>query len=289
MAKSHLKQFRIQSLANKCSHFNITESCEYCHKSQIKWYQKIKKKGFEDIEDNNLGYLKKWTGISSIIDNQVQESWPEPNFSREEELLNHSDFKVICENLFKHQNNVITSKVMINIWGSHCKGLSLRQLENKYKIPNPTIFRAIRKLKGFMKIMDLNQNVVVVIRSFDPEEDSKLIFSSWRKSVWFDTHENNQIDFAFFRKKTKEIKNILNDSNTIVKIACDKNKPDQIVGYSVMTNNSIEFVYIKFDYRKEGIATLLTKGFKTIAKPSTKIGASIAKNHGLKERDEKEE
>lgn len=132
--------------------------------------------------------------------------------------------------------------------------------------------------------MDIEQNVIVVLRDFIPEEDSRLIFSTWRNNVWFDTHTDDQIDPIFFRKKTKEIKEILTHPSTIVKIACDKNKADQIIGYAVMNDNSIEFVYIKFDYRKEGVATLLTKGFLTVANPSTKIGAAIIKSHELKIR-----
>lgn len=277
-------------MSTKCRHFNIVESCEDCLNIQKQWYKKLK--GFEDIEDSKFRLLKKWTGVSDLIDHQIQEeestlktNWPAPNFTKEEELLNYPDLEIICERLFKHKNNVIKSETMVKIWRVHCEGLSLRDIGISFNLHNVTVFRAIRKLKELMKIMDLN-TLVVVIRQFKPEEDSKLIYSTWRNSVWFDSHTDNELDPAFYRWKTKEIKKILSLPGIEIKIACSKDNPDHIIGYAILNINTIEFVYIKLDYRKEGIAKLLTKDFVDIAKPTTKIGVAIARSHGLKIKGE---
>jgi hypothetical protein len=55
-----------------------------------------------------------------------------------------------------------------------------------------------------------------------------------------------------------------------------------------MTGSIIEFVYVKIDYRKQGIAKLLTRGFIFVAKPTTKIGASIVKKNNLRIQGEED-
>lgn len=257
---------------------------------QSRWYSKLKKKGFEDIEDQGLRLLKKWTGVSNVLMDQIftqepemplQSNWPDTKFSKEEEFSNHEDFEKICENLFKHKNNVISGKGIVFIWRSHCEGLSLRQIEALYNIPNATIFRAIRKIKEFIKIMDLDQKKVVITRNYDPQVDNPFIFSTWRNAIWFDTHKEDEVDHVYFRVMTKEIRRILERQNTEVKVACLKEDPDHIIGYGVVDNGTIEFVYIKIDYRNQGIAILLTKGFVDIAKPKTRLGVIIAKKKDL--------
>lgn len=290
-----------KNLYSKCGHFNIIESCKDCQKIQRQWYKKLK--GFDDIEDQRLRLLKKWTGVPFVIeeenfiinildqiqsqspDTPVQSSWPEAYFVKEEEFLNHPDFESICENILKHGNNVITTKTMVKIWQSHCEGASLREIEKLYKIPNATVYRAIKKLREMISLMDLDKNEVVIVRDHNPSKDDPLIFSTWRNSVWFDVHREEKIDPAFFRIKTKEIKTTLLSPNTQVKVACSKENPDHIIGYAILDNKTIEFVYIKIDYRGQGIATLLTKGFATVATPCTKIGSAIVKNHGLKTKE----
>lgn len=285
----------------KCGHSIITTGCKTCNSLQEKWYRKLK--GFEDIEDKNFQLLKKWTGISDTIadddkkviniidliqsqapDKPLGNCWPQTNFCKEEELLNHPEFEVICQKLFKHRNNAINASTMLGIWRAHCEGLSLREIEAEFNIHNTTIFRAIKKLEDLMNIMDLDPIETVVIRPYESKSDDPFLFSSWRNSVWFDAHTNNQIDPVFYRQKTKEIKILLNIPGVETRMACLKNNPDQIVGYSVLNHNTLEFVYVKLDYRNQGVAKLLAKGFLDIAKPCTKIGNAIKKNHNLKEK-----
>jgi len=268
-------------LSIKCGHFRIVESCESCQKVQTQWYEKIKKRGFQDLESN--GYIKGTFNTFNILQESgsLQSAWPETNFKKEEELLNHPDFIVICKSVFKHGNNRVNPKLMLNIWESHCEGLSTREIGLKFDLFHVTIFRAIRRLKELIKIMDLDQTKeTVVIRLFDSVNDSPFLFATWRKSLWFMDHtEKDPIDPAFFKQKTNHIKNILAFSK--VNIACLKSDPDHIVGFSVFCYKKIEFVYVKIKYRKQGVATLLTKGFVTIAKPFTKIAEAIAKEHNL--------
>lgn len=282
---------------NKCQHFLINENCQVCQEIQNQWYKKLK--GFEDIEDKRTGLLKKWTGLS-IPGNmvlmqeclgEIQTSWPETNFKKEEEFLNHPDFLVICKSIFKHKNNRVNYETIIHIWTDHCEGLSSREIGRKHKIFYVTIHRAIRRIEELIKIMDLtDSNKTVVLRDYESFTDDPFIFSTWRKAVWFDKQKpTDSLDPIFFRQKTKQIRNILASPNILIRLACLKDDPDQIIGYSILDNMVIEFVYVKVDYRKQGIASLLTKGFKSCAQPTTKIGASIIKRHDLSIQGEKED
>lgn len=291
---NHWKQSRICPLNIKCGHFQINDNCEHCQKIQRQWYGKLKKKGFEDIEDQFLRMLKKWTGITDLIDPiQIQEpnmpiesSWPEVNFKKETEFLNHPEFKSICETLFKHKNNVITSHVMIQIWEYHCEGASLREIEKRFNIHNSTVFRAINRLREMAKLMN-DESKTIVIRDFNPEIDAPLLFASWRNCLWFDAHPADvKPNPIFYRMTTKKINCLLRDPQTKVRIACLEDDPNEIKGYAVLTNWTIKFVYVKLDYRKQGIATLLTRGFLNVSKPSTKIGKAIVNKKNLKEKQD---
>lgn len=116
-------------------------------------------------------------------------------------------------------------------------------------------------------------NDVVIFREGEGT-DIPLIYSTWRNAEWFSTDQSMNSN-EFFRKATKNIKEILKKSK--VKIACLKNDRDFILGYSVMNKEKLEFVYVKSDYRKKGIARVLTKGFKTWSEAKTEIGRAIEK------------
>jgi len=280
------------------------------------WYKKLKITGFNDIEDEKLQLIKKWTGVSDFIgddsksasagnwqnslidlfkyqepESPIGNIWPEINFKKEQDFLNHSQFEATVESLFCHGNNAISPANMTQIWIAHCDGASLREIAKRFNIHNSTVYRSINKLRETIDLMVQKEDdaTTVVIRAYNPASDAPLVFASWRNALWFDKHTNEALDPKFYRLKTKEIKAFLSAPGVSVRIACLQDNPDQIVGYAALSNLTIEFVYTKQDYRNLGIATLLVKGFHDVATPSTKIGASIAKNHKLKIKENKED
>lgn len=286
----------------KCGHFNIIDSCEHCQKIQKQWYGKLNKKKFNDIEDPVLRILKKWTGISNIIQDEnsgknidlfdilvsqqpntpIESSWPETKFSQEINLLNNVYFESICETLFNNGNNVVSKKSALKIWRLHCDGFSVRAISKEVGIYYASVFRAIKNLREVARFMD-DSSKIIIIRDYNPGMDAPLLFSSWRNCLWFDAHPlDTKPNPTFFRMTTKKIHRLLKDPNTKVRIACLEDDPNAIKGYVALNNDTIEFVYVKADYRKEGIATLLTKGFKNISNTCTKIGKAIALKKNLK-------
>ena len=269
-----------------CGHFNITIGCGDCEKIQSKWYKSLIKKGFKDIE-GATGLLTKWTGVGDISPtigtNEEGSNWPNPIFGKEEEFLNHPEFEAICERIFKHGDNKVRPWIARKVWQLHCEGKSLREIENETDICYSSINRAIKRIKEFINLMDLDR-VIVVLRPFSYKEDAPFIFSTWRRSVWFDSHPQEEIiPDGFYRKDIKE--KLMNPDN-IIKVACSKDNGSHIFGFSVMEKDLLEFVYVKVEMRHHGIARLLTAGFATIVKPMTKIGRAIAKNKLLKEKKE---
>ena len=84
-------------------------------------------------------------------------------------------------------------------------------------------------------------------------------------------------------RKVRAIRSTLKEPDVTVKVACEKKQPLFILGYSVLQGNSLLWVYVKGEFRKQGIATALAKGTESVFPPMTKIGKAIAAKKGLKE------
>lgn len=266
------------------------------------WYKKLLASGFKDIEDLGVNSFEdgrplknwecNWTLGGGHETNQapgspVTSSWPEPVYRQEEELLNHPNFKNICERLFSHGNSACTITQIVSIWGDYCEGDSQRIIGKRYGVSDTAIFRITHKLIEWMHMTDLDSETSpseskVIIRSFIPESDAAFLYSSWRNSLWYDQDRDPSQSQKFYTYVTREIKNIISKKECKIKIACLSDDPDLIIGYSVLTGTNLEWCYVKIEYRKKGIANLITKGFHTISQPMTRIGKSIALNHALK-------
>lgn len=119
---------------------------------------------------------------------------------------------------------------------------------------------------------------LAIIRPYR-ESDAAFVFCTWRDSIWYEEHPETEMDPVYKRQQTKKIRDTLAKSK--VTVACLKNNEDHIIGYAVLNDLTIEFVYIKLKYRKNHIATHLVKGFNRVVNPMTKIGKSIVETHEL--------
>ena len=272
---------------------------------QAKWYLRLFKGGFEDIEDTTREDrpLKDWRKVEMVLmptfqppGKKIISSFPESNYKEEQDFTRHPDFQTLCIFLCKHGNSRLTVKKVRGIWIDRCEGKTIRQSEKRYKLSDTTVFRVIKNITKWMKLMDTRvdnpgnnpEATIIVTRELNPKTDLPIIYSTWRNALWFDQKERDESRAKeFYSLATAQIKKLLSLPDTHVRIACAKNEPDFIAGYSVMTGNHLEFCYTKIDYRKKGIAKLLTKGFTSVATPGTKIGRAIAemKNLVIKEKE----
>jgi hypothetical protein len=269
---------------------------------QAVWYAKLEKSEFQDQEDHRYPDrpLKKWSGLhvaAEIIDQFVfqpeqtplMSTFPEATYREEDDFEHHPEFHKVCQSLCGHGNTKLNVKRIKLIWGDYIQGRTLREIEKQRGISDNRILVLINKITEFMNLMDtrpdnpgLGEEVSkIIIRPYNPDTDSGILYSTWRNAIWYDEKRDEQEAGAFYTLASQQIKKLLSRPEVTVKIACAQDEPDFIAGYSVMSGNHIEWVYVKINFRKKGIAELLTRGFSSVSQPSTKIGKAIAADHNL--------
>jgi GNAT superfamily N-acetyltransferase len=137
----------------------------------------------------------------------------------------------------------------------------------------------------------MEQGSKAVLRDANSGSDHAFIYSTWRNALWYAKRRAPSDADAFYKALSEEISRILKGLGTRVNIACLSDDPDMLLGWSVIQDGRLEFVYVKRDYRGKGIGRLLCKGFKSFDPPETKIGKSLVEKflkeqHGRKEEIE---
>lgn len=120
----------------------------------------------------------------------------------------------------------------------------------------------------------------IIIRPFNPLSDSSLIYSSSYNQVKY-SHFHPEVDSDdFFTQFQKYIAALL--ASAQIFIACSSDDPNTILGYSIINNSILEFVYVKIAFRRQGLATLLTKNKDISAfnrNNLTQVAIAIIDNH----------
>src|ERR1700680_1993246 len=102
----------------------------------------------------------------------------------------------------------------------------------------------------------MNDEINIILRDFNQDQDQAYIYASWRNSSFYSSDVTQKINpNVYFNRKTKQIKEIL--SKASIKIACFEDTPSVIVGYCVHTGTHLDFIYVKSDYRNKGVGTML--------------------------------
>jgi hypothetical protein len=128
----------------------------------------------------------------------------------------------------------------------------------------------------------------VIIREFERETDEPLLYSTWCFGLYYGSAETSHTTKKeFFKKQSAYIKPLLESAT--IKIACLSDDPDTILGYSVIDQGCVEWIFVKERLRRQGIAKLLLKNQNpTHVKKLTKIGKLLADKYGLKEKDDEQ-
>lgn len=282
-----------------CGHRILNEKCLHCKSERSHWYQKAKDSGFQDIERDDL-YLHKFTGLTEGFD-EAQESWgfldrfahqpaagylisswPEGVFSQEEAFLHHSEFDELCETLCGHGNNSLSPNELREIWAAYCEGKSHRGIAQLFDVSDTAIFRAIKKITEWMHIMEdqesdliSEESCSVILRPVNWETDSPLIFASWRNNLWYSKNRDEKTRNQFYSAATRSIRKLISKPEISVRVACIKENPDQIIGFSVVNEKHLEWIYVKLEYREKGVGNLLTKHISTFAEPVTFLAKKL--------------
>ncbi len=279
---------------------------------QKEWYDRLKKEGFNDAEDYNIQDrpLKRWTGTPSLIsinnntlvnlidlyvhqpaESEILSSFPSPTLN-----VHFMNFEEISEFICRQRNTTLTPKLVREIWDLHVAGCAERKIEKILQITDTQAHNAIRKVKEWIVLVEMNNEsyeeekaplkATVIIRLYNHATDAACIYTTWRNNLWYAADLPEAHSNEFYRVANKNIRQLLGKKDTRVKIACLSDDPDQIVGYSVINAKNLEWVYVKKDYRRQKIATLLCKDFDTISMPMTSEGFDIARKKNMKIKGE---
>lgn len=122
---------------------------------------------------------------------------------------------------------------------------------------------------------------LIVIRDARPE-DLNLIYATFLRSLyfgesWFTIIPKN----IFMEHYHKVIDYIIKKPTTTIKIACQKEDHNEIVGYSLYEGDKLHFVFVKKIWRSIGIAKDLVPTDIKVVTHLNKVGLSIIRNRPI--------
>jgi len=127
--------------------------------------------------------------------------------------------------------------------------------------------------------MSDNRSDLVTIRAAT-EDDRSFIFATWLRGLYYGGIFFSEIPKdTFMANYHKIIDKIISSPNTRVSVACLKEDPSVILGYSVYrksnNDNVLDWIFVKSAWRLIGIAKSLTPAGVTTASHITKLGKKL--------------
>lgn len=125
----------------------------------------------------------------------------------------------------------------------------------------------------------MNRTDLIAIREYRPDDEA-FIFSTWLRGLkfgndWFELIESA----AYYKSYHAVIEAILKSPEVLIRVACLREDPEVILGYSVASGHRLHWVQVKDRWRKIGIAKSLVPQEVTIVTHLTKVGRSILSKH----------
>ncbi len=110
------------------------------------------------------------------------------------------------------------------------------------------------------------------------ENDKNFILATFLRGLYYGESHYSLIPKQVFMDNYKIVaENILNNSKNIVMVACLKEDPNVILGYSILSADpvTIHWVYVKSIWRNKGIAKSLLPADPTAVTHLSKLGLSL--------------
>lgn len=110
------------------------------------------------------------------------------------------------------------------------------------------------------------------------EEDHALVYATFLRGMYYGDSWFSLIPKDIFMDNYKVfMSELINSPNTIIKVACLREEPDVILGYSVLSRdlNTAHYVYVKAAWRNHGIARNLLPTTLVYVSHLTKLGKSL--------------
>lgn len=123
----------------------------------------------------------------------------------------------------------------------------------------------------------MKKNDLIIHRNLT-QDDHNFIFATFLKGLRYANPYFELIEeTAYFENYRRVIKHLLDHCST--KIACLKDSPDVIIGYSIYSGSRLHWVHVKENWRQIGIAKdLMPQNFDSVSH-LTNLGFEILKKH----------
>lgn len=125
----------------------------------------------------------------------------------------------------------------------------------------------------------LDKKDLIQVRGMYPD-DWNFIMATWLKGLrygndWFGLIEAP----VYYENYQKIVEKTLQAPNTVIRVACLKDSPDVILGYSVCSGKTLHWIFCKRNWRGIGIAKSLVPDTITVVSHITDVGRIVLKNH----------
>lgn len=110
------------------------------------------------------------------------------------------------------------------------------------------------------------------------ESDKNFILATFLKGLYYGDSWFSQIPKNIFMDNYKNVARLLvSNPKVIIKVACLKEDPDVILGYSILSTdfNTVYWVFVKSAWRKQGIARSLLPLYPTTVAHLTSLGKTL--------------
>lgn len=98
----------------------------------------------------------------------------------------------------------------------------------------------------------------ILLRDYNKISDEDFLYATWIKSFRDSGFARGVPTPIYNRSQRARIERLLEGKDTYVLIACSPETPELIYGYAVgETPNIIHYLYVKMDYRNQGIGNQL--------------------------------
>jgi len=121
-------------------------------------------------------------------------------------------------------------------------------------------------------------DALYTVRSFLPETDMAFIKATWLRGLYYGDSWYSKIPKAVFMDAySPALDKLLTGGTVEVVIACQKEDPDVILGYSVLSKDAqiAHFVYVKSVWRQKGIARRIMPSHPASVSHLTKLGLQL--------------
>ena len=125
---------------------------------------------------------------------------------------------------------------------------------------------------------DIAKQTLITTRPYNAEADKNFVYATWLRGLYYGDSWFSQIPKQIFMTQYQlVIDRIL--SRATVSVACLKDDPEIILGYSVHhpieNGNAVDWVFVKSSWRHIGVAKSLIPSNVVAVTHLTKVGRSI--------------